>query len=77
MHVQTGRERALLTCLLILSVPLCRFVQVFATAMVIAIITAIDGVITRLADIADNPAIDYKRFVIVSSWLQTAFEIWL
>lgn len=45
--------------------------------MVNPVVVALDGVITRLANLADNPAINYQQMVIVSTWLQTAFEVWL
>jgi hypothetical protein len=42
-----------------------------------SIVSALDGVLTRIADLADNPKIDYQAFVIYSSWLVAAFEVYL
>ena len=41
------------------------------------VITQLDKVITTLADLADNPKIDYLNLVILFSWLQTGFEVFL
>ncbi len=45
--------------------------------MASVVVYTLDGVITQLANVVDNPSIDYQQLVIYSSWLQTAFEVWL
>ncbi|WVQ97691.1 hypothetical protein IAU59_004805 [Kwoniella sp. CBS 9459] len=42
-----------------------------------SIVSALDGVISRLAALADNPRINYQQLVIVTTWLQTAFEVYI
>ena len=41
------------------------------------IVNTLDGAISHLADLADNPKIDYQQIVIYSSFVTTAFEVWL
>ncbi len=41
------------------------------------IVDRLDAVISKLADLADNPNIDYLNLVVVFGWLQTAFEVLL
>lgn len=45
--------------------------------MASAVLLTLDSVITRLANLADNPSIGYQQLVVISTWLQTAFEVWL
>lgn len=45
--------------------------------MASAVVNALDGVLTRLASLADNPAIDYQYIVIMSGWIQSIFELQL
>jgi hypothetical protein len=45
--------------------------------MASAVVNALDGVLTRLAGLADNPAIDYQYIVIMSGWIQSIFELQL
>ncbi|WWC67541.1 uncharacterized protein I206_101450 [Kwoniella pini CBS 10737] len=42
-----------------------------------SVVNAVDGVITYLAGIFDNPSINYKELVILSTWVQTAFEVYV
>jgi hypothetical protein len=42
-----------------------------------AIVDHLDSVITRLADLADNPNFDYLQLVVLLGWLQTSFEVLL
>ncbi|OCF42102.1 STE24 endopeptidase [Kwoniella heveanensis CBS 569] len=42
-----------------------------------SIVAALEGVISRLAALADNPKINYQQLVIISTWLQTAFEVYI
>jgi len=39
------------------------------------IVDRLDGVINHLANLADNPNINYLDLVVLFGWLQTAFEI--
>lgn len=41
------------------------------------ILDRLDAVISRLADLADDPTINYQALVIASSWLQTGLEVYL
>lgn len=41
------------------------------------IVDKLDSVISTLADLADNPNIDYLNLVVLFGWLQTAFEVFL
>jgi hypothetical protein len=41
------------------------------------VLSTVDGVITRLADLTDNPAYDYESWVVATTWLQTLFEVYL
>ncbi|ODN75208.1 hypothetical protein L202_06405 [Cryptococcus amylolentus CBS 6039] len=40
-------------------------------------VAALNSVIDRLSDLADTPAIDYKALVILSTWIQTGFEVYI
>lgn len=40
-------------------------------------VALLDGVISHLAHLADNRAIDYRFIVVFSTWLQTAFEVYI
>ncbi|AAW42768.1 hypothetical protein CNBD1440 [Cryptococcus deneoformans B-3501A] len=40
-------------------------------------VALLDGVISHLAHLADNRAIDYRFIVVLSTWLQTAFEVYI
>ncbi|WVQ83824.1 hypothetical protein IAT38_005968 [Cryptococcus sp. DSM 104549] len=42
-----------------------------------SLVSSLDGVITKLAELADSPKIDYKSLVIFSAWLQSAFEVYI
>ncbi|RSH90123.1 hypothetical protein EHS25_001456 [Saitozyma podzolica] len=42
-----------------------------------SLVSALDTALSRVADLADNPSIDYKQLVVVSSWAVAAFEVWL
>jgi hypothetical protein len=39
------------------------------------VVDRLDGVISHLASLADNPNINYLDLVVLFGWLQTAFEI--
>ncbi|WVR04304.1 hypothetical protein IAU60_001304 [Kwoniella sp. DSM 27419] len=41
------------------------------------LVAALDGIISRLAALADNPSIDYKGIVITATWFQTMFEVYV
>ncbi|ORX33273.1 metalloendopeptidase [Kockovaella imperatae] len=45
--------------------------------MVASIVDSLDGAINHLAYLADDPRIDYQSVVVWSSFLTTAFEVWL
>ncbi|WVF70200.1 hypothetical protein IAT40_004988 [Kwoniella sp. CBS 6097] len=42
-----------------------------------SVVAALEGVISRLTALADNPKINYQQLVIISTWLQTAFEVYI
>ncbi|OCF76532.1 STE24 endopeptidase [Kwoniella mangroviensis CBS 8886] len=42
-----------------------------------SLVSAIDGVITYLAKLVDTPKINYRELVILSTWVQTAFEVYI
>lgn len=53
------------------------FILSYLIVSMSAIINQLDAVITRLADLADDPSIDYYSLVILFGWLQTGFEVYL
>jgi len=52
-------------------------IDIVPATMINPIVSTLDGVITRLADLSDHPSINFQQVVIISTSLQTAFEVWL
>lgn len=57
--------------------PFSRFLSPFTSSQMSSLVSALDTALSRVADLADNPSIDYKQLVVVSSWAVAAFEVWL